>query len=436
MKLAASPRLRTASVVAAVAAVAAVAVVALTACSGRGCNRGAAPSASAAAPAVVASATVGEAPVLQTERRVLLVDSGRAVVVEKDGVASYDASGKRTWHRAMRANGWAVLLPDGSALVNDRTLGDLVALDAATGQDRFRVPVPRLREETDKDAPPESPKEAAAATRLGDGALVALEDGRFLRVDPSQCAPKPGSGCVTAAFTLPDEHIGLARLDVTPSGDVVLAEHGAFRLLSATGETRAAFHVRDTLPDVARGSGARIAVAMDDELVLWDAARCAGTTPVALPRKAGRLHLKGEGDCDDCRAAPAGCLVARPKLGDVKSVPILRPDGSWVAADDDGLVGLSPKGETMWKKELHVYGDLASTDGEILALASDDGYPLLGPSRVRVVGVDPANGDVRWSQRLPTAIDAGIWGTDVVLEVNGPWIVAGYRTALTWLKRP
>ncbi len=395
-------------------------LVALSGCSAPGCQRAAA----AEGPPIVATGKLGDAPALSTARRTFLAADGSVVAIEKDAVASYDAKGTPRWKRPMRPSEWVVTLPDGSVMVNDREPNDVVALDPSTGADRWRVRIPTV--------PDGMAERAEAATRLGEGAMIGLEDARFFRVDPPRCAEPEKTGCLALAFALEDERLTVAYLAATASGDLLLRESGALRILSPTGEVRASIHVREGSPDVAMTESGRLAVTMDEELVLWDAKRCAGRSPVEIPRRPNKLYVKGEGECDGCRPPPPGCLVARPKLGDVRSAPVVLADGSViVATDDEGVVKLAPDGATLWKKKVGVFGELHLAGGEVLALAEGE-----KEGTTRIVGIDPSKGDVRWSRALPAEVGTIIWGTDAVLDANGPWILAGYKSNVAWLRRP
>jgi outer membrane protein assembly factor BamB len=158
-------------------------------------------------------------------------------------------------------------------------------------------------------------------------------------------------------------------------------------------------------------------------------ARCAGDKTVAISRRAGRLYTKGVGECEDCVAPPPGCLVARPKLGDVKGTPILLGDGTVVVPTDDAVVKVDRDGKVVWRSKVNPFGQPVLDQGEIVALVAEE-------KDARLVALDPASGEVRWGVPFALALPFVLWGTDAVLEARGGFIVAGYKNAITWFERP
>jgi hypothetical protein len=378
------------------------------------------------APQIVASATLTDAPFLGGVRPQLRAN-GNLAVLEKNAIAAFDPTGKNLWRQPVQHQEWLLTLPDGTLLVTDTPRHELIGLDPDTGLDRFRVPVPKASDNEDDY----SNRSVEGAAITPDGVLLALADARFFRMNPAACLAK--APCLTLHMHLPNETINDPSLHPLPGGDLLLGESELFRQLSPTGQARASFHVRTSSADLTPLPPGRIAASMDDDLVLFDLAKCAGDKTIELPRKAGQLYVRGEGECEDCRPAPPGCVIARPNIGDVDATaPLLLKDGTLIVGNDEGVVRLAADGNLLWKSEVGIYGKPLELEGEIIGIASRPGEEL-GKSQGVVVAIDVATGKERWSRELP--VQAGlIISTDAtVLAVAGHWLVAGYETSVSWL---
>jgi len=377
-------------------------------------------------PAVVATAQLPEAPVFAGYHAQLAADGG-LVTLGRDALTAYAADGAQRWRAPFESLDWMLVLDDGTVLTADRTKDDLIAVALATGAEAWRVTPPKPADDEFIESGVEG------ATRLGDRVVIALADARFYRIDAKACA-KRGAACLELMFTLTDETLDDPALS-TIGGDLVLGESNAIRRLSPAGKTLASIHVRDSFGGVAALAGDRLAAVLDDELVILDLAAC-GPTKVALPRKRGRMYTRGEGECDACTAPPPGCVVARPDLGDVDAVaPVALKDGSVLVTIDEGVARIGADGAQIWKSEAPVFGHLREVGGVVVGLASGVGDDL-DEAPARVVALDVATGKVAWRRAL--AVEAGfiVSSDDVVVEATPPWLVVGYKGAVSWLRIP
>ncbi|HET9482566.1 MAG TPA: PQQ-binding-like beta-propeller repeat protein, partial [Xanthomonadales bacterium] len=246
-------------------------------------------------PEIVASAELGATD--WDGMRTSLATDGTLTAATKTFVTAFASSGKEKWRTPIENEGWMVDLQDGSFLVGSQA-HELVAIDGETGDVRWRIAIPVAEEYADRST--------EGAVRTGEHALVAIADGRFLRVDPAACAKKKQKGCIEPAFALDDSLYEPKLLALGGGGDVVVGTSNHVRRFK-DGKLIASIYVRDDFGGVASLGGTKVAVTMDDELVLWDLAKCPAA-PVVLPRKQGRMYMRGEGDCEDCAAPPNGCL--------------------------------------------------------------------------------------------------------------------------------
>jgi hypothetical protein len=376
------------------------------------------------APQIVASATLTDTPFLGGVKPQLRAD-GKLAVLEKAAVASFDAAGKNLWRQPVQHEEWLLTLPDGTLLVTDTARHELIGLDPDTGIDRFRIEVPKASEDDYAD------RSVQGAAIIPDGVLLSLGDGRFLRLTPAACLAK--APCLTPHMNLANESVNDPSLHPLPGGDLLLGESELFRQLSPTGQARASFHVRDASAELTPLPNGRLAAVMNDDLVLFDLGKCAGEKTIELPRKAGQLYVRGEGECDDCRPAPAGCVIARPELGDVDATaPLLLKDGSLVIGNDDGVARLSADGNVLWKSEVGMFGQPLEIEGEIVGIASINGDDL-GKAQTVVVALDVATGKERWTRPLPVQTGLIVSTDSTVLAVAGHWLVAGYETSVSFL---
>ncbi|MEZ4401433.1 MAG: PQQ-binding-like beta-propeller repeat protein [Kofleriaceae bacterium] len=380
-------------------------------------------------PPVAATATLGRAPTFGGYQAVV-TDDGTLITLEAEQVAAWTAAGAPGWRVPLAHAAWMQRLTDGSLAVGVIGPDAVVALDPATGAERWRALMP---------APPDddSGASAQAAVEIGPRLLVGLADARFVWIDPRACRAGAASpGCVAPAAALPDETLDTPTLLAAPGGDgVVLGEAEQVRLLTLTGATLAAIHVRDTFGGVAV-TGTRVAVTLDDELVLFDLSACAAAAPVVLPRKSGRLYLRGDGECDACVVPPRGCVVARVELDGVDAAPPrLLADGSVVVTLDDGLARVTAAGARRWVSDVAAFGPVVEVGDELIVLAATVGDDLAA-APVRVVGLDAATGKARWKRALSVTAPMVVSLDDATVAAAGGWIVAGYQAGVAWLRRP
>jgi hypothetical protein len=385
-----------------------------------------------AGPAVSALGQLGEAP--YDGHAITLAADGGVIAVERDAVVALDRAGTIRWRTPIDHADWSVTLDDGTVVVADADADAVVALDPATGQERWREPIPPGADEYDT-------YDAKGAVRVGAHVAVALEDGRFLRLDPARCgkpavkARKPVPACLTPMFTAPDKDELYDPKLAANGDDVILGGHASLRWLSPDGKPRGELEVRDMLGGFAVMPGGRLAVTLDDELVILDLAACAGPA-FALPRKRGRMYIEGEGDCERCIAPPTGCVIARPEVDDVDfNPPLVLRDGSVVVTTSDGIAKVSPNGEEQWTSTAAGIGTPREVGGALLAVSSGVGDDL-AEAPLQVTALDPATGKVTWRTALAARAGFIVSSTDVVLAANPPWVVAGYKGALSWIKLP
>jgi outer membrane protein assembly factor BamB len=370
-------------------------------------------------PKIVASAKLGD--VDSDGLATSLSADGTLVAATKKWITSVDATGTERWRKELDNAGWLVTLGDGSLLVGDRDAKEIVALDPKTGDPRWRAPTPDASDEY-------SSASMEAAVRAGANAVVALSDGRFLRVDPAACAKK-AKDCVKVAFELADESLYSPEL-LAIGDDIVVGENELIRRFSPTGEVRAHIALRDTIGGMALIEGTRVAITMDDELVLWDLDRCS-TSPVVLSRKRGRMYMKGEGDCADCSPPPAGCLAKRVELDDVESdQPVVMKDGSVVVTNFDGPALVGTNGVKRWNARIDTIGAIRQVGGALVFVSRDE----TESKPPRVTAIDAATGKGKW-KRAFTAGDSDIsYRTQAFVETAGPWVVAGAKGNVVWLE--
>jgi outer membrane protein assembly factor BamB len=369
-----------------------------------------------AGPPIVASAKLGEPS--WDGLPVSLSADGTLVAAPKDGVVSVDATGAQRWRVELDHGGWMLAMPD-VVLVGERTEHAVVALERATGEVKWRIAVPAVEEYGERST--------EGAVQIGAHVYVAIADGRFLRVDPAACAKPKQKGCIQTAFTLTDETFDNPALRVL-GNDLVIGESNAIRRISTTGEVKAWIHVRDDFGGFAL-EGEKLAAVMDEELVMFDLGQCP-TTPVALSRKKGRMYIRGEGDCEDCSSPPAGCLLARSELSDVDSLaPQYLRDGSIAISNMDGPGRVAPNGNKHWVSEVDSVGPMREVgDNVVFVSRDDDGKPA------RVVALSTKTGKAAWMRTLSIPSSEINSTDDPIVEVAGPWLVAGAKGAVSWIK--
>ena len=230
------------------------------------------------------------------------------------------------------------------------------------------------------------------------------------------------------AYELDDE--SFSDPDLFAVGDGIgIGESGAIRVFGTDGKLRANIALRDSSPDIALLGGTKIAATMDDELVLWDLAKC-GTDKVVLPRKKGRMFITGEGSCDDCTSPPAGCLVARSELSDLESVrPLSLSDGSIGAQTTDGPARVAPNGNKHWVTEVDGVGPMREVGDAVVFLSRDD-----DTKPARLVALATSTGKATWQRALPTISGDISYSSEPFVEVAGNWIVVGSKGKAAWLK--
>jgi outer membrane protein assembly factor BamB len=370
-------------------------------------------------PAIVAGADLGE-----TDWEGIatsLAPDGTLTAASSDWVVAVGADGHEKWRATMKTKRWLVPLKDqGAILVADREQHDVAALDAATGEVKWRASLPSPGEY-------ENPS-AEGAVLMGNAVVIVLDDGKFARIDPAACAKKGAACTAKVAFALEDETFDDPQL--LAAGElIVVGESSAVRAFAQDGTLRASLRVRDTFGAVALLGGSRVAVTMDDELVLWDLAQC-GKAPVVLPRKGGRMYMRGEGDCDDCAAPPPGCLIARSPLSDVESQPpFVLADGSIGVQVMDGPARVAPNGTKQWVTEVDAVGPMRQVGDALVFVSRDD-----DTKPPRAVALDLATGKARWQRALPKVSTDISYSSEPIVETAGPWLVVGAKGHVDWLK--
>jgi outer membrane protein assembly factor BamB len=388
-----------------------------------------------AGPPVARTAKIADPPVFR-DYHVAVAPDGAIITLEKEAISSIAADGTPRWRAELGRVEWMLLSAAGDLVLTGDSEGEgrgaLIALSAATGAEAWRATPP-----TPADVDPYTERQIEAATRLGDKVVLALADGRFFAADLAACAKKPDApACLQPMFTLTDETLDDPDL-IAFGDDLVLGESELIRRLSATGAPRAAIFVRDSYGGIAAAGGDRLAAVIDDELVVLDLAACGGPKAVALPRKPGRMHVRGEGDCDDCARPPTGCVVGRPELGDVDAGnPVVLRDGSIAVGVDAGLARVTRDGVKEWISEVPVVSTVLEAGEHLVGLASGVGDDL-DEAPAYAVGLAPATGKVAWRTKLDTVLVSFITsGDDIVAAAGGPWIVLGYKGSIAWLKQP
>lgn len=372
-------------------------------------------------PAIVATANLGEAG--WDGIPTALASDGTLTAAPDGAIVAVAATGAERWRVELDHRRWFLALPDGAILATDRTKHELVALDPATGAERWRVAIPIAEGGDEYDD-----RSAEGAVRAGDHTLVVLADGRFLRVDPAACA-KRKPHCLALAFALADETFDRPELAAI-GDDLVIAESSGIRRFTAGGELVASIHVRDSLGGIAIAANGRLAATIDDELVVFDLARCP-RSPVALPRKRGRMYIRGEGECAGCEAPPVGCLVARSELSDVDAIaPAVLRDGSLAVTNFDGPARAAATGAKLWVSEVDAVGPIREVGDHLVFVSrGEDGEPA------RVVALAAASGKAVWSRPLPEVPSRDIsYSSDPIVETAGPWLVAGAKGRVAWMK--
>ena len=371
-----------------------------------------------AGPPVVAHKYIGEPG--WDGMRVSLASDGTLTALVKGAVVAVDAKGSELWRVEMEHEGWLLAMPN-AILVGDREDHAIVALDPPSGTPSWRIAVPSVEEYGERST--------EGAVRIGNRAYVAIADGRFLRVDPAACAKPPKQkGCLETAFTMAGESFD--DVDMIAMGDhIVIGESNAIRRVSTKGEVTAHVHVRDGFGGFAAAEDGKLAAVMDDELVIWNLAACPGT-PVGLSRKQGRMYIRGEGECEDCTAPPAGCLVARSELSDVDSMaPQPLKDGSIAVSNMDGPARVAPNGNKHWVSEVDSVGPMRELGDNVVFVSRDeDGKPA------RVVALSTKTGKAAWMSPLDDKSDDINSTTDTIVEVAGPWLVVGAKGNVSWIK--
>jgi hypothetical protein len=377
-------------------------------------------------PPVAAKASLGEAPFLGGFLA-RVADDGTLYARVKDGLVAVGPDGKERWRAGMEGVEWFIV--DGKRVLTAGDDDTLVALDAATGAELWRRPVP-------KPAEPEEYEdyEAEGAVVVGGAVLVATSDARFLRLTDT-CPKGEPAPCFELAFALADEELDTPDLAVA-GDDLVIGESTGLRRLTTTGKTVGSVFVRDTFGGFAVTPKGTVAASMDDELVLLDLAAC-GPAKVALPRKRDRDFAPDDEDtaCDTCVAPPAGC-AARVDLKEVDAAaPRSLADGSIAVTYDEGVARVAADGTVAWKSAAPVYSGIAAGADVIYGLASGVGDDL-DDAPAAAVAIDAATGALRWKRQLDVKLGFVADGDMLVTGAAGRWLVLGYKGETAWIELP
>jgi outer membrane protein assembly factor BamB len=374
-----------------------------------------------AGPRVVATAELGA--IAWDGMPLSLAADGTVIAMIEEGIVSYAATGKPKWRVVMSHDRWMLVEGD-YVFAGDHSKHEIVALDVETGDVKWRVAIPQIDEYSNATT--------EGGVRIGGAAYVPLEDGRVLRVDPAACAKPEQAGCLELAFRFSDEEFDNPTLFAL-GNDIVFGETTAIRRISTSGEVLGHIHVRDDFGGATPAGEQKVAAIIDDELVLIDFASCTGETPYALRRKQGRMYIRGEGDCEGCRAAPEGCVV-RTGFEDVDSIaPAVMRDGSLVASNWDGPLRASSTGKKQWVSDVDSVGPLREVGDAIAFLTRSREEDT---EAMRIGALDSATGKAKWSTPIAGWRSKDLTtSTEATLEVNESWIVVGVKGRVAWLKR-
>jgi len=366
---------------------------------------------------VVAVERLGDVDKLHGGRKLLPIGGGGGggFVALSEGSVQGVRQGKVAWSTAVRHGGWLADLGGGAVLVADRTSRKALAVDGATGRVLWKLDAPRATED-------DEPASFEAAATGSEQVLLVTSDAGLYALDPARCAAE-GVRCLTRRGSLGESSLDEPGLRVAGDGTIYLVHSERLEAFAPDLRPLFALRMRDTSGEaVPSPDGKRVAVTMDDELVVLDKAACsAAKRPFVLSRKPGRVHLRGEGDCPECQAPPSGCVTARPSIGDVSVVAPAWTARGVVVNADNRLTLVTPEGSVKWRADTSSEGDaIADGRGSVFTLSfgEDPG--------IRVVAVDESNGDVKWAAQVPfgpsslfySLLDIGFAQTDKGLLVS------------------
>lgn len=407
-----------------------------------------APPKAPAGPAAAYEHSLSERP-----RALALGPEGLAVVVSDEDVKAVRS--EVVWTLAGKHNRWVVGFDDWM-LVSPDEGGKVVAVSADTGKEAFSVAVPAQREGG------LSPT-IYGAVRDEDGVLLALYDGRVMRLVPSLCKdkqtidpaaaskpaetmeddeetkkakPKPkkaepaaqGPFCLTLLGELPDDEnfdsdVHLYRL---ADGRLLAHDYRGIRVVARTGKTDMDWRGWDSVGGVAPSAAGTVVGMVDDRITSVSLADCG-----AVPFLTGTKPKMGE-SCEGCVRALPGCERWTWSAEDIEHrEPSVLEDGRVAVVVDKDLALLGADGKVLWKKPVGGTGPVVlGKDGKLLvACWGRDDEPA------GLCGVDEKDGTLSFRTAFKDKAPGMLYSVDDVwLRRSGDWLVVGVDKQLAAFK--
>jgi len=106
-------------------------------------------------------------------------------------------------------------------------------------------------------------------------------------------------------------------------------------------------------------------------------------------------------------------------------------DGSVMVSNFDGPVRAAINGNKHWASEADSVGPIREAGDVVVFVSRDD-----DEKPARLVALDTATGKAKWMRPLDGIRSSEISSTtDPIVETVGPWIVAGAKGDVKWIKR-
>ena len=356
-------------------------------------------------------------------RSVAVTDRGTVFVLTEAGVEGF-VDGKPAWKKEGTFGGVTRLVDGGVAATTGATI---VAFDASTGEDRFRVDVPPPPgwPTTGRKGEPIPPPAIVASASFGSQLLVADQEARFFDVDAPACT-KGEAACIRPSGFLDGEVLEVGtRLSVADDGTRYLLEEDTLRVfdqsLATIFELESPGRISAVIPIGVGG----MAIAANGQVSLLQMPRCRGAA-LRIP------------------AVPVGskhCFRWRYGI-DLDDVAPAVIDEHTLAVNGGGRMQAVSEGTDTWKSPIGAVGSvLAGGDGLLYTMAvEDEGAGTV----IAVKAVHATKGTVVWSAPLPfTPADAPAEKTaDVVtpetlgLDMRGGFIAAALEQNIALVTIP
>jgi outer membrane protein assembly factor BamB len=375
-----------------------------------------------------------------------LPDRPRDILIGDGGVVFASTAAQRVHAISGGKELWSVSVADPDAdalrLDDDGTLlvmtysPTLIALDPATGAERWRLEMPKGEPDEDGYARSGSLRAWAPA---GKDLLLALSDGRILRRPPGCKAARclAPAGAVSQDEDMVD---GDTQLYPMPDGRLFLHQFDELRGYDKAMNPLVSITGYDHFTGVTPAADGAVVAQIGDELVALDPIGCADAKRIWLPPPPRKTA--DEEPCEECVEPPPGCVLGRALPAgnnNIDGLHRVRPAfarHTVFVVDDDGRLHAREADRSLavrWEAGIHPMGVVVADDeGGVLVHCAGPGGSE-DETQVAICAVAP-DGKPRW--RTPLDVKTGIIFdvSSFPLGRRGDWVVGGYGEEIVVLK--